>query len=187
MQLPDHIGPGDIEQLVAAFERCASEVIGGEPRELQVGAGGAIEDDHAAGQGVEIGRHEYDSLQQGSSVGLTGISWLSLETPESAESRSPTATHRSRHWHRACAGCRGITGPDPSTALDERFATLRIADTFRHGQQPNPGPPVPPWSTRVFHNRPGAGMSELSVSRQVSVSARSALGADHRPRTVSRT
>ncbi len=46
---------------------------------------------------------------------------VSSKRLRSAAGLSPRSAHRSRHWHRACAGCRGIKGPVPSTALDERF------------------------------------------------------------------
>ena len=42
----DHVGPGDHQQLVAALERLAAEVVGAEAQRLDVGAEGAVVDDH---------------------------------------------------------------------------------------------------------------------------------------------
>ena len=42
----DDVGPGDHQQLVAALERLAPEVVGAEAERLDVGAEGAVVDDH---------------------------------------------------------------------------------------------------------------------------------------------
>jgi hypothetical protein len=50
-----HLGTRQHQDLVAALERRAAEVVGGEVGELQARTHGAVEDDHAAAHGVEIG------------------------------------------------------------------------------------------------------------------------------------
>ena len=48
----DGVGPGDHQQLVAPLEVRAAEVVGGEVHQLEVGAHGAVEDDHPLGGGL---------------------------------------------------------------------------------------------------------------------------------------
>ena len=50
----DHVGSGGDEQLVAALEGLAAEVVGGEVERLHVGAEGAVEDDDALGDEIEV-------------------------------------------------------------------------------------------------------------------------------------
>ncbi len=52
----DDVRPGDHEELVASFEVGATEVVGGEPGQLQVGPHRTVEDDHPFGGGAQVGR-----------------------------------------------------------------------------------------------------------------------------------
>ena len=54
MELGDGIGPGIDEDLVAALEVRAPEVVRSETEELQVRARGAVEDDHALTQRPQV-------------------------------------------------------------------------------------------------------------------------------------
>ena len=54
MDLRDHVGAGHDQQLVAALELGAAEVVGSEAEQLQVGAHGAVEDDHALAQRLQV-------------------------------------------------------------------------------------------------------------------------------------
>ncbi len=51
----DGVGPGDGQNLVAALERGPPEVVGREVLELQVGPGRPVVDEHALGEGREVG------------------------------------------------------------------------------------------------------------------------------------
>ena len=51
----DDVGPGDHQQLVAALERLAPEVVGAEAQRLDVGAEGAVVDDHLLVDQVQVG------------------------------------------------------------------------------------------------------------------------------------
>ena len=55
VELLDHVGPGDAEDLVAALELRTAEVVGREVLLLQPGAGGAVVDDDARLHGLEKG------------------------------------------------------------------------------------------------------------------------------------
>ena len=58
MQVGDHVGPGVDQDLVAALEGRAAEIVRSEVAQLQVGAGGAVIDDHAlSGVVDEVGHH----------------------------------------------------------------------------------------------------------------------------------
>ena len=50
----DDVGPGEAEHLVAPLERRAAEVVGREVETLDVGAEGAVEDDHPLVHGIEV-------------------------------------------------------------------------------------------------------------------------------------
>ncbi len=52
----DHIGARRHEDLVAPLELRATEVVGSEVSQLQVGAGGAVEDEDALGEGAQVRR-----------------------------------------------------------------------------------------------------------------------------------
>ena len=54
MQLGDDVGPGLDQDLVAALEVRAAEVVGGPRPELEVRAGGAVEDDDALAQRLQV-------------------------------------------------------------------------------------------------------------------------------------
>ena len=54
VQLGDDVGPGDGQQLVAALERIAPEVVGGEALGLQARAHAAVEDHHPLAGGLEV-------------------------------------------------------------------------------------------------------------------------------------
>jgi hypothetical protein len=56
VDLRDEIGTGLDEDLVAALEFGPSEVVGTEPEDLQVGAHGAVENDDALAQCLQIRR-----------------------------------------------------------------------------------------------------------------------------------
>ena len=51
----DDVRPGEAQHLVAALQRFAAEVVGGEVETLDVRAEGAIEDDDPFGNGIEVG------------------------------------------------------------------------------------------------------------------------------------
>ena len=53
VELADHVGAGEDEDLVAALEVGAAEVVGGEVGALQPGAEGAVEHEDALAQRVE--------------------------------------------------------------------------------------------------------------------------------------
>ncbi len=53
MNPQDHVGPGHVEVLVAAFERGAAEIGRRQPGLLQHGAHGPVEDENALVQGFE--------------------------------------------------------------------------------------------------------------------------------------
>ena len=59
VQVGDHVGPGVDQDLVAALEGGAAEIVGPEVAQLQVGAGGAVEDDHPLPHRVEVGTHRH--------------------------------------------------------------------------------------------------------------------------------
>ena len=56
VDLLDGVGPGSHQQLVAPFEVGAAEVVSGQFGHLEVGPHGAVEDDDALGDGLEIAR-----------------------------------------------------------------------------------------------------------------------------------
>ena len=51
----DDVGPGEAQHLVAALERGAAEVVGGQVEALDVRPEGAVEDDDPFGDGIEVG------------------------------------------------------------------------------------------------------------------------------------
>ena len=57
VQIPDHIGPTKGENVDATIELGPTEVIVGQTQCLEVGAGGAVEDDNPGSDGVEIRHH----------------------------------------------------------------------------------------------------------------------------------
>ena len=58
-------GPGDGQDLVAALQGGATEVVGAQVARLEVGAGGAVEDDDPVAQSVEEGTHDQIRLPEG--------------------------------------------------------------------------------------------------------------------------
>ncbi len=145
MEGADDVGPPEVQQLVAPFQGGPPEVVRRQAHCLQIGAGRPVVDDHPGFDGIEIPAHRdgpgatvrrprvprcmsiscKQLLHKSSALLTDHSSFVSLETLEERREPEPQATHRSRHWHRACAGCRGFIGPDPSTAHDERFVSTQ--------------------------------------------------------------
>ncbi len=55
VKLLDHVGPRDVEDLVAPFEVVAPEIVDREVLHLKTRAGGPVVDQHAFAEGREIG------------------------------------------------------------------------------------------------------------------------------------
>ena len=87
VHLGDHVGSGDHEQLVAALEVLAAEVVGPQAQRLHVGAEGAVVDDHLLVDQVEV------------AAGTHGLTRLPGHPPCSVASRTP---------------CPTTSGPDPA-------------------------------------------------------------------------
>jgi hypothetical protein len=68
VEIPDDIGPGDVEKLVASFEFGSTKIVGRQPDRLQIGPGRSVKNHDSARNGIQI-RHQTTSLsgQQGSS------------------------------------------------------------------------------------------------------------------------
>ena len=58
VQVGHHVGPGVAQELVAPLHGRSAEVIRAQMAQLEVGPGGAVEDDHALAHGVEKGVHD---------------------------------------------------------------------------------------------------------------------------------
>jgi hypothetical protein len=69
----DHIGPGQDEVIVAPLERRASEVFGGQVKALDVGAHGAIVDEDAAGECVEVSMVNREKVELASHGTTSGV------------------------------------------------------------------------------------------------------------------
>ena len=91
VDLLDRVGSGDHQELVAALEVGAAEVVGGQLSQLQVGPHGAVEDDDPFGDGLEVARFSAVGSHSPSTIpgrghppadqGRLGFSWPKLRSP----------------------------------------------------------------------------------------------------------